>query len=390
MSESNINESNINESNINESNINEPNINNNNFPENAEEIHNIPAYSNNMKRIGFHESQEALLCGKHALNNILQEEKFVWEEDTEDDYIGGENPMIQGVKINTLIKCKSYEVELKQQKIAFFVSDTLSQIKKTMNGSPPNRNSKNAEGKPNYKNDNAFSRSLDSFVKQKSEYNKLYSGKSDDEIRKMIQEEYNWYELPEDEKCDVSPVKEEEAGQLPILIIPKLLDILYYDYKIFTGYSDEGDVEADVKHRVIRALNELEKSNCIGVLINVGAWHWTAIVKYRKNCISLTHSTGTQMYAYADSLHCKLDDLENCKTLPELKKYLNENVNIQGAVFIYSNELSYVSQALKNRDSMENNPLNRIKIDGGKRKSRKLKRKTKRSKTHRRNVKYRR
>lgn len=39
---------------------------------------NVEPNSTAKNRIGFHEEQEALLCGKHALNNVLQEEKFVW------------------------------------------------------------------------------------------------------------------------------------------------------------------------------------------------------------------------------------------------------------------------------------------------------------------------
>lgn len=237
----------------------------------------------------------------------------------------------------------------------------------------PARNAVDENGKPIFLSDKAYRSS----IKEKREILAKYKGKTDDEIRKIFIRDYF---VPPQDLCNTDYGSGED-GMIPLHMYPNILKLLNYDYKIVQSLNDG----ANLNTRVLDMLEgELSKPNCLGAVINVPG-HWTAIVKYRKNCITLTHERGEPMYAYADSLQCSLNVLEDVKTLEELKEYIELNVNILGAVFIYekADGSSYVSQAQKNRDTMNNNPLNRIKVSGGKRKSRKNVKKTKRSKTRR-------
>jgi len=338
---------------------------------------------NDMNRIGFHETQEHLLCGKHALNNILQEEKFVWLDI--DEMIIGTDVMNTWSQINLFDLCKVYETEVKERTIEeLVVPDILKNIKDTLSErNKPVRNNVNKNGTPTYGSNSTFQTAMKGFLRAKAEYEDKYAGKSDEELIEMIREENADYFIPPDELCNTE-FGEGYDGMLPLDIYPKILNMLNYDYKIISSFN-----VGNVKASLLRILEtELANEKCLGVVLNVptSGGHWTAVVKYRKNCITLTHSRGEPMYAYADSLQCSLNDLEDVKTLEELKEYFEpEKFETLGAVFIYekADGSSYVSQAQKNRDAMNNNPLNRIKLEGGKRKSRKNTKKTKRSKTRR-------
>lgn len=72
----------------------------------------------------YREQQKAALCGKHAINHVLQEEKFVWEPRVKTLYIptlpagtdATTHAKKQGTQINLVMACKEYEnVELKQR-----------------------------------------------------------------------------------------------------------------------------------------------------------------------------------------------------------------------------------------------------------------------------------
>ena len=351
------------------------NINNNNS-NNGINFGNVPANSNNMKRIGFHEKQLAYLCGKHALNNVLQEEKCVWV-DYGNVIIGPDDVMDSDSTINLYHLCELYEDEVKTKEAGLTLNSALKEIKHTLsNPKMPSRNALDENGEPIFISDKGYRSS----IKEKRATLAKYRGKTDDDIRKIFIRDYF---VPPQDLCNKTD-GEDNDGMLPLNIYPKILEILKYDYKMVQSFNNG----ANVKTKVLDILeDELSKHNCLGAVINIPnlGGHWTAIVKYRKNCITLTHSRGEPMYAYADSLQCSLNVLEDCKNIEGLTNYLKTNVDIRGAVFIYEKDdgSSYVSQAQKNRDAMNNNPLNRIKIDGGKRKSRKNMKKTKRSKTRR-------
>ena len=290
--------------------------------------------------------------------------------------------------INLFNLCKVYEAEVKARKIDELIPIMLKNIKDTLSErNKPIRNDLNKNGTPTYGSDLSFQSAMKGFIRAKAEYTDKYAEKSDEELIEMIREENADFFIPPDELCNTE-FGEGNDGMLPLDIYPKILNILKYEYKLIPDQNAPVNDRRTSKEKVMEIIEaELAKEKCLGVVINVPklGGHWTAIVKYRKNCITLTHSRGEPMYAYVDSLECSLNELEDVKTSQEMKDYLESSVNIQAAVFIYEKPdgSSYVSQAQKNRDAMNNNPLNRIKMNAGKRKSRKNMKKTKRSKTRR-------
>lgn len=54
------------------------------------------------------ERQTKLLCGKHAINHLLQEEKVIWKPEIEETYIPNGNPMDDNVKINLADYCNTF------------------------------------------------------------------------------------------------------------------------------------------------------------------------------------------------------------------------------------------------------------------------------------------
>ena len=123
------------------------NINNNNS-NNGINFGNVPANSNNMKRIGFHEKQLAYLCGKHALNNVLQEEKCVWV-DYGNVIIGPDDVMDSDSTINLYHLCELYEDEVKTKEAGLTLNSALKEIKHTLsNPKMPSRNALDENGEP--------------------------------------------------------------------------------------------------------------------------------------------------------------------------------------------------------------------------------------------------
>ena len=356
-----------------------------NYPVN--DVDDMPT-AKNMERIGFHETQKHLLCGKHALNNVLQEEKFVWVN-SPNSTIGGDNPLDEKTKINVLNSCKIYEEALSKKYINAAVEEGVVHIRQTLSDAiKPRRHDVNLYGAPRFGTKEKYQYAKNGFNRAKLEYVQLYNGLTDAQIKSMIRADYerDGYYIPDDEKCNTA-VGQGDEGMLPINIFPKLLESLNYKYRIFTTDNSHANDHRSVQDRVMAVMDgELEDPLCLGAVLNVPdlGGHYTAIVKYRKNCLSITNATRVAHYIYADSLLSKstLTELQKCKKIDDLKTYLNKSVVIRGAVFIYEKpgEVSYISQAQKNRDEI--NPLNRIQ-NAGRRKTRKSARKMKASRTRR-------
>ena len=299
----------------------------------------------------YHESQEALLCGKHALNHVLQEEKFVWNKSDKNLLVGGSDPMDTDVKINLHRFCINYEALARKRMIDLQTKETLRIIRSYLQGETkaPFRNSKNASGKPNYAKQENFEVMLKKFKDQLESY-QVYKDMSDEEIIKAITPQLeNELYIPEYELCSLEDI---DRGNLPVESFPELMRMLFYMTKtIRMGDPDIPNVsnnsEMNLKNAILEQIKkDMPNPLCLGVVLNVNYGHWTAIVKFNSKC----ETQKEPMYSYSDSINCSRRSIEKCYTMDSLIEYLMETIPITGAVFIYVTEFSYKSKALLNQE----------------------------------------
>lgn len=338
------------------------------------------------------ENQLELLCGKHALNNMLLEEKFVWVEDGP-LLIGGADPKNPSTKINLWQSCELYAKDLKQEELVPAVESKMKIIQAYLSCSNvPNRvtefggnqNLKDLKaGKsrpiamhPNYlKQIKAYSLikkktpfealgideqlilsadmdyevALENWKTTKSDYDLRYGCKELDDVKdaisaKVLEEMY----ISPDSLCVTRKVDpSDEFGQLPIQIFPKILDMLSFEYEVIDLRSVMKDEEdRGVEHNE-DAFNvtfseridaELDNPQLLGVLIT-NSIHWICISKYSNLCDK------QEGYALVDSLKSGFKRI--CRNKAELVTALAKYEPV-GAVFVYAkSENAYLCKAVK-------------------------------------------
>lgn len=300
----------------------------------------------------FFEEQRHLLCGQHALNHMLQEPKYVWSPD-ESLYINGENPLEKKVKINLWNFCGDYEEGLKEREVALQAPIEADYVISMLRGTkaPPVRDSKRADGKPDYGSDESFQAALKGYNKALVDLQKRFGKKTDAQIRKKVQADLlDSWELPPHDICDFNLEDADSTGMIPILALPQLLSFLNYDSRILDRNAAADLLRARERREpdggtlmseFLRMLDsELVKPNCLGVLYNKrNPSHWTAIVKHNGRC-----AAGS--YSYVDSMFC--ETVNHCATMAELKAMPDiARNNFEGAVFVYRRADSYRSRAVE-------------------------------------------
>jgi len=293
----------------------------------------------------FFEKQRHNLCGQHALNHILQEPKYVWVENA-GLLIGGDNPMNNEVKINLWKFCNNYAEELKRTQGAEMAAGAVSEAIAFLRGAKkrPLATDKDLRGAKAYTTPAALKLAQDGYDRQLDEYKTIVGvitpedikSKTDDEIREAIENDViSTWEVDESELCDLNEEGEGTTGMIPAMAFPNLLGLVNMDARILhAGIAGAGpDALLTELYRLLDS--ELVKPNCIGVALNKGAWHWTAIVKHNGRC-----APGT--YSYVDSINC--DTVNHCGTIAQIKTLPDfAGKQIVGAVFIYKREDSYKS-----------------------------------------------
>ena len=101
----------------------------------------VKRYTRKLKRGGatYLEQQDRALCGKHALNHILQEAKFVWDTTSANKnnlYIprlpAGTDAIAhakkQGTQVNLVMACKEYENDELKQRLATIYPDAFENL----------------------------------------------------------------------------------------------------------------------------------------------------------------------------------------------------------------------------------------------------------------------
>jgi len=300
----------------------------------------------------FFEAQRHLLCGQHALNHVLQEPKYVWTPD-EPLYINGDDPLMKKVKINLWNFCGDYEEAVKEREVALQAPLEANYVISMLRGTklPPVRDSRRADGKPDYGTDASFQAALAGYNKALADLKIRFGKKTDAQIRKKVKDDLlaNW-ELPPQDICDFNLEDQGTTGMIPILALPQLLALLRYDSRILDRNTAADLVRAregrepddrTLMSEFLRLLEpELAKPNCLGILFNKrDPSHWTAIIKHNGRC-----AAGS--YSYVDSMLCKTVD--HCGTVAELKALPDiARNNFEGAVFVYRRANSYRSRAVE-------------------------------------------
>ena len=296
----------------------------------------------------YYESQKALLCGKHALNHILQEEKYVWVHGDNTVLLGGKDPMKKNTKINLWSYCGEFEKAKKLEEVGFMADEEANTAIAYMRGTKkaPTRKSKSATGKYDYSTKEDFDAAKAGFTRQLKEYKARFKGFTDEQIRTHVRDDLiaSW-NIPEEDLCNRDD--DSSAGMLPIQAFPSMVAMLGLESKILdritasdlyrkrTGSEPTESSFEEEFHVMLRT--ELLKPSCLGIVVNKqGPAHWTAVVKFSPACKKNT-------YAYIDSLVCSTKN--NCFDINTLITNHLSDGTMSGAVFLYQKAGSYKSVA---------------------------------------------
>jgi hypothetical protein len=145
-------------------------------------------------------------------------------------------------------------------------------------------------------------------------------------------------------------------GNLAFDRIPSLIRLLGYDrFGLGDGTSDFLHSEGLDKTVFINRLYNNVKQKCVlGAILNLGGWHYTAIVKFAKGCAQFTPKgengtiAKTNTYAYMDSYGPGGKFVGYCGTGDQLKTHLSSR-NIVACLFITDHPNSYGSVAAVRR-----------------------------------------
>ena len=301
----------------------------------------------------YREPQAQLLCGKHAFNHILQEEKIVWDSSTKNMYIGGDDPLDKKTKINLFGVCKMYEEIVKEEYVLQSLPTELKRVldqvhERTIppNVDPPDpakadKRNKKFAGKTDKEIYDIMMQdkidNLEKFMEERTALKKKYPGKTDDEISELLKAQ-----LIEESKmpdfyvpvrsCDYN----KPVGNVEIDLLARLRDTLGLKGVLTTlgdGYPNYISNMIDI----VRI--QSTKPEFLGVILGTGA-HYTAIVMYDDVCEPLRRTGKSDTYCFIDSLNiekgtCKLKNGEECYTEEEIS-FLIQDENPTGMLFIYA------------------------------------------------------
>ena len=308
-----------------------------------------------MKRGGatYRESQAQLLCGKHAFNHILQEEKFIWNSSTKNMYIGGTDPLDKKTKINLFGVCKMYEEIVKEEYVLQSLPTELKRVLDQVHErtSPPDtdppdptkadkRNKKFAGKTDKQIYDIMMQDKVDNlkqFMDEREVLKEKYAGKTDDEIGELLKAH-----LIEESKspefyvpvrsCDFNT----PVGNVEIDLLARLRDTLNLKGVLTTLGHGYPDYINDMVN-IIRI--QSTKPEFLGVILGTGN-HYTAIVMYDDDCEPLRRTRKSLTYSYIDSMNiekgsCKLKAGKMCYTEEELSDLIH-SVNPSSMLFIFA------------------------------------------------------
>ena len=128
--------------------------------------------------------------------------------------------------------------------------------------------------------------------------------------------------------------------------IPSVIEKL--GYKQDFSYATKPGFWAEFK-------NNLQDINLLGVIINKGAWHYTAISKFVKGCTRWERNTTRRLvskegYTFLDS-YPKI--FTTCKNLDNMIKYIKAKQDVYAVIYVYDDERAYPSVTALRRRALD-------------------------------------
>jgi len=240
-----------------------------------------PAAKVRVVQVDYTESQVAHLCGKHALNMLLQEEKFVWLPSRAlfIDKLTGKalpsdktDPKNTNVQINVWNYCRIFGLrEIKSRKDAYLEEES-SKLLRQLAAEPTLEDEYYTRSKGKFASE--FPSDLAHWKKNKLKF----GNKNKEEVEAILAKEYTEDTL--DSLADGGigcTMTGSSRGDVPFAMFRELLDMLGYTYE-----------EAQEDDWAARVTPYLKSRPFLGLLINQGTWHYVAAPKYatRKTCKS--------------------------------------------------------------------------------------------------------
>jgi hypothetical protein len=304
----------------------------------------VKRYTRKLKRGGavktYGEPQESALCGKHAINHVLQEEKFIWDPDTPTIYVpplpDGMSPTEhvknKDTKINVYTACNEFEGWQKEQWFKMGLDERLAIFQREM---AIDTDPKDYEKDEDFKKMKTQQLELRAKYKNLSWEDALKAYTADIKI-----EAFKTYERLQLEKpCQFDG---DYYGNMVVEFFERWGNIL--GLKGFT--TSIGSLYPEYIESMKNILRvQLKKPEFLGVMLSVPG-HYTAIVMYDGTCepTRKDKKEAERTYLYVDSMgvkHKKGKTNEctpgsfKCSTEEELMKRLDGMKNLRAMIFLY-------------------------------------------------------
>jgi len=283
------------------------------------------------KEVSHKEVQVAHFCHNHSLNHVLQEGKTVWYPNK--PFLLAANGKAApadatakdpGVKLNIWAYCKERGLAYLRAQRAEYLHEDAKRLFRQLDAGEPSLESEYYKN-PVYAKD--FARDLAHWKGNQ----KKYGGKSVEEIVAMLDKSYGKDEsLKQLEDGGIGcTMTGSERGDLPYAWFRGLFDMLGYEY-----------IEVDDLNYKKAFTTNYADPQCLGMVINQGAWHYVSVPKY-----VVSSDCPPSKFVLADSLN--RSTVYECHNKRELMTVL-DRLPLTRAYFIFARDgNAYQSVAVK-------------------------------------------